>query len=114
MSSGRRVTHPIDLVLMENIALRHGYRVEHNASVVGYWKGRATFENVPLVIHDKETHYDVGFTGQEILADAHGGYADHLITELMPDYQRQQFENNYVMVDSVEEMSDRIRLRIRR
>lgn len=114
MSSGRTVERKIDLDLMEKVAQNKGYKTKRNAGVMGYYTDHAMFDSVPLVISDKTSHYDVGFNGKEIMADYHGGYAQHVLEDLMPDYQKTQFEQGYVCVDKVLDMPDRIRLLVRR
>ena len=114
MSSGRKVDRPIDLGLMEKTAQKLGFKTERQAKVMGYYIDRAMFENVDLVIHDKNSQYDVGFNGKEMLFDNYGGYVQNMMEQLMPEYQRTQFESQYLCVDKVLNMPDRIRLMVRR
>ena len=115
MSSARKVQRNIDVDLMESTAQRLGYRTDRNSIVKGYYN--TAMENgrkYGLVVHSKTSHYDCGFDGQEIMADFHDGSINKMLDEVMPEYQKQQLESNYLCVERTINMPDRIRLVVRR
>lgn len=105
MSVAREVKQTFDLDQLASAAEKQGYTVERNAVAYGYYSGAMhNGKKFPLVIKGKghSGRFDMAFTEDKMVHDAHGGYTEQALAKILPEYYRDAIEANGYTIDSVE------------